>query len=82
MVFKARRCFNCLGAHLVKDCTQRCDCLRCQGSDICKHFFLLHEYFMLPLYLRVLGIMSVLIGRKMTTEPLMLINVDLFRFGV
>ena len=37
--------FNCLGSHLVKDCTQRCDCRRCQGSDICKHFFMLHEYF-------------------------------------
>ena len=44
VVFKARQCFNCLGAHLVKDCTQRCDCRRCQGSDICKHFFMLHEY--------------------------------------
>ena len=37
--------FNFLGFHLVKDCTQRCDCRRCQGSDICKHFFMLHEYF-------------------------------------
>ena len=45
VVFKARRCFNCLGAHLVKDRMQRCDCRRCQGSDICKHFFMLHEYF-------------------------------------
>ena len=45
VVFKARRCFNCLGAHLVKDYMQRCDCRRCQGSDICKHFFMLHEYF-------------------------------------
>ena len=45
VVFKARRCFNCLGAHLVKDCTHRCDCRRCQGSDICKNFFMLHEYF-------------------------------------
>ena len=44
-MFKAHRCFNCLCAHLVKDCTQRCDCRRCQGSDICKHFFKLHEYF-------------------------------------
>ena len=26
VVFKARRCFNCLGAHLVKDGAQRCDC--------------------------------------------------------
>ena len=47
VVFKARRCFNCLGAHLVNDCTQRCDCRRYQGSDICKHFFMLHEYFAL-----------------------------------
>ena len=45
VVFKARQCFNCLGAHLVKDCTQRCDCRRYQGSDICEHFFVLHEYF-------------------------------------
>ena len=45
VVFKARRCFNCLGAHLVQDCTQRCDCRRCQGSDICEHVFMLHEYF-------------------------------------
>ena len=45
VVFKARRCINCLGAHTVKDCTQKCDCRRCQGSDISKHFFMLHEYF-------------------------------------
>ena len=45
VVFKACRCFNCLGAHLVKGCTQRCDCRRCQGTDIYKGFFMLHEYF-------------------------------------
>ena len=45
VMFKARRCFNCIGAHLAKDSTQRCDCRRCQGSDICKYFFMLHEYF-------------------------------------
>ena len=27
--FKARRCFNCSGNHVVKDCTDWCDCRRC-----------------------------------------------------
>ena len=28
-VFKARHCFDCLENHVVKDCTEWCDCRRC-----------------------------------------------------
>ena len=82
VVFKARRCFNCLGAHTVKDCTQICDCGRCQGSDICKHFFMLHEYFA-PTVSNSLGNNErVLMRRKMITETVVLLKVLLFQFGV
>ena len=47
VVIKACRYSNCLGAYLATDCTQRCDCCRCQDRDICKHFVMLREYFAL-----------------------------------
>ena len=45
VVFKARRCFNCLESHFVKDCQHRRDCRKCHGMDICKHHYLLHDCF-------------------------------------
>ena len=44
-VFKARRCFNCLGCHLVKDCSLKCNCRKCQGGNVGKHFYMLHDSF-------------------------------------
>ena len=43
--FKARRCFNCLEKHVVKDCVKNCDCRKCLGSNIGKHFFMFHDCF-------------------------------------
>ena len=45
IVFKARRCFNCLEKHVVKDCVKNCDCRKCLGSNVGKHFFMLHDCF-------------------------------------
>ena len=45
VVFKARRCFNCLGGHLLKDCNERCNCRRCERSDVGRHFYMLHDSF-------------------------------------
>ena len=44
-VFKERRCFNCLEKHVVKDCVKNCDCRKCLGSNVGKHFFMLHDCF-------------------------------------
>ena len=45
-VFKARRCFNCLENHLIKECPHKCDCRKCYGKGGVKHFFMLHDCFM------------------------------------
>ena len=45
IVFTARRCYNCLGSHLVKDCSERCNCRKCERVDVAKHFYMLHDYF-------------------------------------
>ena len=45
IVFKARRCFNCLEKHVVKDCVKNCDCRKCMSSNVGKHFFMLHDCF-------------------------------------
>ena len=43
LVFSARRCFNCLGSHLVVDCASNSDCRKCEGSKIGKQFLFLHN---------------------------------------
>ena len=54
IVFKARRCFNCLEKHVVKDCVKNCDCRKCMGSNVGKHFFMLHDcLFLLSLRVRI-----------------------------
>ena len=45
IVFKARRCFNCLEKHVVRDCVKNCNCCKCLGSNVGKHFFILHDCF-------------------------------------
>ena len=45
IVFKARRCFHFLEKHVVKDCVKNCDCRKCMGSNVGKHFFILHDCF-------------------------------------
>ena len=45
IVFKARLCFNCLEKHVVKDCVKNCDCRKCLGSNVGKHFFMFHDCF-------------------------------------
>ena len=45
LVFRARRCFNYLGSHLVVDCASNSDCRKCEGSKIGKHSYMLHDSF-------------------------------------
>ena len=45
VVFRACRCFNCLGNHLIRDCVEQSNCRRCQGTQLGKHFFMLHDAF-------------------------------------
>ena len=45
LVFRPRRCFNCLGSHLVVDCTSNSDFRKCEGSKIGKHFHMPHDSF-------------------------------------
>ena len=44
-VFRARRCFNCLGSHLVVDRALKCDCRKFEGSKVGKPFYVLHDSF-------------------------------------
>jgi len=46
VLFRACRCFNCLGKHTVKACIEDCNCCKCRNSEgTVKHFYVLHKLF-------------------------------------
>ena len=66
-VSEARRCFNCLGNHVVKDCGKGYDCHWYQTSDVGEHFSC-YVIVLFLLSLRALGQLCALIGIGMESE--------------
>ena len=48
VVVESGRCLNCLGNHLLRDCSRPNNCRKCGPDHRSKHYFLLHDHYVKP----------------------------------
>ena len=47
VVVESGRCLNCLGNHFLRDCSRPNNCRKCGPDHRSKHYFLLHDHYVL-----------------------------------